>query len=87
MYRTLHDLGWTAERLAFRLSDVARNRLTGPEYQDFLLKLTETLEADISEERRLRDTIGHARDIRAYSTLRAIVRRQEQPPDRVGAAA
>jgi hypothetical protein len=80
-YAALVDLGWTANTLAFRLADVAERRLKPANFAAFKEKLVETLREPSPDEQQLRETIAHARSIKAYRTLRSIVKKGEQPPE------
>jgi hypothetical protein len=75
------ELGWTADTLAFRLATVAERRLELAEFAAFKEKLLTTIEEPTSSERKLRQTIAHARSIKGYRTLHRIVKRREEPPN------
>lgn len=80
-YKVLRELGWTANTLAFRLADVAVRRLSPDDFAVFDEKLRETLVRPMPAEDQLRETIAHARSIKAYRTLRSIVKKREKPPE------
>lgn len=80
-YVVLSELGWTANTLAFRLADVAEKRFDDAEFAVFKAKLVKTIREPLTREQQLQATIAHARKIKAYRTLRSIIKKRENPPD------